>query len=154
MIIQVLQEAYGEMEHDQQGLALDKFSTLYRGSSSLADYCSAFRVRYEQAEEKAGLQINEVAKSHLFLTHAGLTQKFIDDIMLKVNGDRNEFVQIYAHAQRSGKQYQTHPDEAHGHILFNEHLEEDEEEDFNHIEYFTDLNGAWYIWDYNLEAAY
>ena len=89
MIIYTLQEAYGQMEQDQQGLALDKFLILYKGSSPLADYCTAFRMQYETAEEKAGLQINEMPKAHLFLTHAGLTQQLIDDIMLKVNGDRS-----------------------------------------------------------------
>ena len=86
MIIQILTENYGALEHDTQAPALEKFFGLYRGSAPLAEYCTAFRLRYEAAEEKAGLEINEVCKTHLFLTHACLTQKFIDDIMLKVNG--------------------------------------------------------------------
>ena len=32
--------------------------------------------------------------------------------------------------------------------------EDDEDDYFNNIEYFTDFNGSWYIWDYDLEAAY
>ena len=77
MIFQILQENYGALEHDVQAHALEKFFGLYRGSAPLADYCTALRLRYEAAEEKAGLEINEVCKTHLFLTHAGLTQKFI-----------------------------------------------------------------------------
>ena len=153
MLIQILTENYGALEHDTQALALEKFFGLYRGSGPLAEYCTAFRLRYEAAEEKAGLEINEVCKTHLFLTHAGLTQKFIDDIMLKVNGDRTQFQTIYNHVHRSGKQYQSHPDEYAGHMLYTEQ-EDDEDDYYNHIEYFTDFNGAWYIWDYDLEAAY
>ena len=89
MIIQILQGIYGALEHDTQALALEKFFGLRRGSGPLAENCTAFRLRYEAAEEKARLEINGVCKTHLFLTHAGLTLKFIDDIMLKVNGDRN-----------------------------------------------------------------
>ena len=93
---------------------------MYRGSSSLADYCTAFLVRLETAAEKAGLLINNVGKTHLFLKHAGLTTKFIDDIYLKINGDREQFQEVYNIVQRTAKQHQNNPDEAFGHILLTE----------------------------------
>jgi hypothetical protein len=150
-IFAILQAAYGDVEMDMQGLALDRFFELYRGSSSLSDYCTAFLVRLETAGAKAGLEVNDVCKTHLFMTHAGLTNKFIDDIYLKIDGDRTRFHEVYAIVQRTAKQHQQNPDEAHGHILltqqqqidvyYGNYHDEDEEEDedeYPQVEYFTD----------------
>ena len=94
-ILAALQEAYGEDSQDQTGAVLDKFDSLYRGNASLMDYCTAFKMRLEAAQEKAGLVINHVGQTHKFLKHAGLTEKFIDDIMLKVDGNRTRFEEIF-----------------------------------------------------------
>ena len=67
LVLNALQAAYGEEEQDVQGLALDRFHNLWRGNGNLADYCTAFKIRYETAEEKAGLSINSVGLTHLFL---------------------------------------------------------------------------------------
>ena len=96
---------------------MDRFYNLWRGNGSLADYCTAFRMRYETAEEKAGLNMNPVGLSHLFLTHANLHPKFIDDIYLKVDGDRTSFGRIYNIVMRTAKQHMQHPDESEGNLL-------------------------------------
>ena len=69
-VLNALQVAYGQMEQDLQGQSLERFFELYRGSSSLADYCTAFQIRFETAEQLTGLQLNNVGKTHLFLKHA------------------------------------------------------------------------------------
>ena len=87
MILLALESVYGPEEQNVKGKTLDKFFLLYRGNGALLDYGTAFKIRYEAAEEKTGLVLNEVGKTHLFLEHAGLNPKFVDDIMLKVDGD-------------------------------------------------------------------
>ena len=130
---------------------------MYRGSSSLADYCTTFQVRFETAAEKAGLQLNNVGKAHLFLKHAGLTQKFIDDIYFKINGDRTQFQEVFNIVQKTAKQHQNHPDDTFGHILLTEAQQSDtyygtddtssydddcdSYDGYNNVEYFTDING-------------
>ena len=109
-------------------------------------------MRLEVAQEKANLVINHVGQTHKFLKHAGLADEFIDDIMLKVDGDRSRFPEIFAIVQRTAKYHQQHPDETKGHILMVA-AELDSAEDHEHIDYLTDINGAWYIWDYHLEAG-
>ena len=47
------------------------------------------------------------------------------------------FQTIYNHVYRSGKQYQSHPDEYAGHMLLVEEYD-DTDEDYSNIEYFTD----------------
>jgi hypothetical protein len=105
-ILAALDAAYGEDSQDQIGLVLDRFDSLYRGNASLMDYCTAFKVRLEAAVEKAGLVINNVGQTHKFLKHAGLTEKFTDDIMLKVDNDRTRFPEIFAIVQRTAKHHQ------------------------------------------------
>ena len=87
MLLQVLDEQYGELATDLKGKALDRFFDLHRANTALHDYCTAFRIRYEAAQDQAGLQINEVCKTHLFLKNAGITNKYYDEIMMKVDFD-------------------------------------------------------------------
>ena len=156
MIIQTLEAQYGELQTDLKGKALDRFFGLHRMNGSLHDYCTAFRIRYETAQEQAGLQINDVAKTHLFLKNAGITQKYYDELMMKVNFDRTNFVAIHNLVSQMGRHHQTYPEENHGHLLYMspDTDEEDDWYDEDPIEYFTDCAGQWYIWDYNLCAGY
>ena len=94
-VLNALQVAYGQVEQDLQGQALEGFFELYRGSLSVAECCTGFQIRFETAEQLAGLQLNNVGKTHLSLKHAGLSQKFIDGVYLKVDGDRNRFNEVY-----------------------------------------------------------
>ena len=47
MIIQTLEAQYGELQTDLKGKALDRFFGLHRMNGSLHDYCTAYRIRYE-----------------------------------------------------------------------------------------------------------
>ena len=151
LVLDALQAAYGEEEQDVQGLALDRFYNLWRGNGNLADYCTAFKIRYETAEEKAGLSINSVGLTHLFLSHDGLHPKFIDDIYLKVDGDRSLFGRIYNLVMRTAKQHMQHSDESDGNILM---ADTEPDHEGPTIEYFTDCNGFWYIYDHDIQASY
>ena len=118
LVLEALQHLYGAEADQLVSLALDRFFTLHRYNRPLVDFCTAFRIRYETAQDKGGLEINPVGKTHLFLTKAGLSGKFIDDIMLKVDGDRTQFQKIYEIILRTAKQHTNVPDEDLRHLLF------------------------------------
>ena len=73
-LLQVLKHAYGRDLQDLSGEALDRFDECVRGGGSLMDYITAFKIRYETAEEKAGLQVNDICNTHRFLKGAGLAK--------------------------------------------------------------------------------
>ena len=56
--------------------------------------------RYEEAHERAGLQLNDVAKYYLWFKGSGLPPRTIDDIKLQVNGDFRRFEDARALALR------------------------------------------------------
>ena len=83
--------------------ALDKFFDHRRGHSDLITYCTEFSLFYEEAEEKAGLTLNDVAKAHLFLKYSGLSDRRIDDIRMRFAHNLADFTGIYALALRTAK---------------------------------------------------
>ena len=95
--------AYGRDAQDVSGEAMDRFDACVRGNASLMDYITAHKIRYETAEEKAGYHINEIARTHRFLKGANLHKRFIDDVMLKVDGDRERFQEIVQIVTRVAK---------------------------------------------------
>ena len=47
----------------------------------------AFDVRYEEAAEKVGLEMNPFAQFYLYFRSACLPAKFVDDIKMRIHGD-------------------------------------------------------------------
>ena len=90
-ILADLRTAFGDDSQDLQAFHLDRFFDLHRGSHSPLDYLTAFKLRYEAAEEHAQLNINRVGLTHLLLAKAGLALIFVDDLVTKVGGDRIQF---------------------------------------------------------------
>ena len=137
-ILKALFDAYGDDAQDLQGYYLDRFFSLYRGNSSLMDYMTAFRLRYEAAEEHAALTINGTGLTHLLLKNSGLSGKFIDDLLLKLDGDRSQFGVVYKLLTRLAKAGQGVNDSAQGHIFHS-----DEYIDGGHytFQYLTDYDG-------------
>ena len=78
---------YGLHEQDNVSVSLRKFFTYSRGHRELTQYISDFELVYDEANDTAGLEINAVGRSHMLLEGAGIGQKRIDDIKLKVDGD-------------------------------------------------------------------
>ena len=96
-----------------------------------------------------------MAKTHVFLKNAGITNKYYDEIMMKVDFDRSKYETIVNMVSQMGKHHQVHPDDNQGHILLTQFEEEQYEyKDPVPIEYFTDCAGSWYIWDWDLDAGY
>eukprot|EP00435_Cladocopium_sp_Y103_P033941 s920_g8.t1 len=92
-LMHALRQAFGQRDQDLATAALDKFFGLSRQGQkmSLAEYSVEFDTRYDEAQDRAGLQLNNVAKFYLWFKHSGLPAKTVDDIKLQVNGDFNRF---------------------------------------------------------------
>ena len=92
-LMAALRQAFGQRDQDLATSALDKFFGLSRHSQkmSLAEYAVEFDTRYNEAQDRAGLQLNDVAKFYLWFKHSGLPAKTVDDIKLQVNGDHSRY---------------------------------------------------------------
>ena len=90
-LIQVLTQTYELTEQDQSIAALDSFFKYTRGSLSLIDFLTMWRLCFEEAETRAGLQINNVGKSYLMLRASGLSERAKVDFRLQVGGDLNRY---------------------------------------------------------------
>lgn len=88
-----LRQVFGQQDQDLATSALEKFFSLTRHGSklTLAEYAVEFDVRYDEAQDRAGLQLNEVGKFFLWFKNAGIPAKTVDDIKLQVSGDYSRF---------------------------------------------------------------
>ena len=144
-LMQVLQASYGRTEVDESNSALQALLHCQRGQNSLLDYIVAFKKKYERAVEKAGFSMNNVGKTFKFIEGAGLAQRYIDDVMLKVDGDTERFDDIITIVTRTAKQHQHTPEEnLHGSILLAmDHFEYTEPYQEPTVTYHTDVNSQW-----------
>lgn len=90
-LLRILLSRYGLNDQDKTTTALDHFFDLRRGRFSLLDYISEFQLRYDDAETLAGLNINDVGKTHLFLRHSGLPETKQDDFKMQLHGDLSRY---------------------------------------------------------------
>eukprot|EP00959_Pyramimonas_sp_CCMP1952_P264579 5532043-Pyramimonas_sp.AAC.1 len=81
-IMAELRTAFGDDSQDLQAFHLD---------------------RYESAEEHAAPNINHAGLTRLLLGKAGLFPRRVDDLMLKVDGDRGHCTEIYTLLMNSSK---------------------------------------------------
>ena len=79
---------------DTMTATLDHSFDFKRHNLSLQEYLNEFTLRYDDAETKTNLQINEIGKTHLLLRHSELSSKIIDDIKLKMNGDLSRYTEM------------------------------------------------------------
>ncbi len=109
-----LRQVFGQQDQDLATSALEKFFSLTRTGAklSLAEYAVEFDVRYDEAQERAGLHLNEVGRFFLWFKNAGIPAKTVDDIKLQVSGDYNRFQDARALALRLS------PNREHDHEIF------------------------------------
>ena len=115
-----LRTAFGQQDQDLATQALDKFFGLARGKLSLSEYSVEFDSRYDDAHDRAGLQLNDVGKFFLWFKNSGLPSKTVDDIKLQVAGDYTRFNDARALALRINPN-RREPDDAQ--ILYEENDE-------------------------------
>ena len=147
-LINALRQAFGQQDQDLATQALDKFFGLSRGKMSLAEYSVEFEARFDEAHDRAGLVMNDVAKFYLFFKNSGLSNKTVDDIKLQVQGDYARFQDARQLALRLSPNRSEHDG---GDVFYGEAHEQDYEEEMQ--SYWYD---GWYDdgedWDWSYYA--
>ena len=127
-------------DQDRASVVLDQFLEMRRGQEDLLTFVNGFVMAYEEAQEHAGLTVNNVGLSHMLLSRCGLPQKKIDDILLHVGGDREQYDVIRSLTSRMAKQdvAHAHPEKAyHGQ---HDHYDDDYD---NHDSNYDDGTPDW-----------
>ena len=139
-LLKALTDAYGIHDQDELTIFLSNFFRHSRGGKALTDYCTGFRLKYEEAEQHAGLQINEVGLTHMFLENSGMDPKEIKDIKKHVGFDLSKFAEIYSYTVRMAKNASAsqQSDPHAGNFLA---------DGYAATTYLTDDEGHWFIRD-------
>ena len=128
-----LRSAFGQQDQDLATQSLERFFNLTRGKLSLQEFSVEFDVRFDEASDRAGLQMNEVARFFLFFKGSGLSSKQVDDIKLQVAGDYTRF----AEARTLALRLSTNKSESDGYDAFYH-------EEYQYGEENNETYGNWY----------
>ena len=117
-----LKEAFGMSDQEIVSRSIEDFFEFRRGKLSFQEYAREWDIRLEEATNKAGLELNDVAKFYLFFRGSGLPQRFIEDIKLQLQGDLRRYQDARTIALRlitkkddiGDSFYQDDPDQDHG----------------------------------------
>ena len=86
-----LKEAFGMSDQEIVSRSIEDFFEFRRGKLSFQEYAIEWDIRLEEATNKAGLELNDVAKFYLFFRGSGLPQRFVEDIKLQLQGDLRRY---------------------------------------------------------------
>ena len=103
-----LRETFGFSEQEMASRALDHLFDFRRGKMSLQEYAVEFDQRMQEAAEKAGLEMNDVAHFYLFFKNAGLPAKFVEDVKMQVQGDLRRYQEARTLALRLSSKHLEH----------------------------------------------
>ncbi|CAE7218696.1 unnamed protein product [Symbiodinium sp. CCMP2592] len=95
-----LRETFGHTDQEMAQKSLESLFELRRGKLTLQEYAVEFDTRMEEAHERAGLEMNEVAHYYFFFKNSGLPQRLMDDIRLQVHGDLRRYQEARSLALR------------------------------------------------------
>ena len=113
-LLHALKSAFGEAEQLQATRALEQFFEFKRGKLPIPEWSVQWELNYEEAALHAGLGVNPVAKTYLYLKSSQLGQKSIDDLLLQAHADMRRFEEIrtlllrmaHRHADQPGVLYE------------------------------------------------
>ena len=164
ILLDRLEQEYGVHTQERTTVALDTFFNYSRRNSTLQTFLTNWRLFYDEAEEHAGLHINDVGKTYMLLRMSGSPHKLIDDLKLKIDGDLSRFGEIYTYLSRLVKSEMSHlsstpslmhymdtTDSHEDATIFNTHYTE---EDDDYGEYWIDEEGYTVYTDDNGETYY
>ena len=95
-----LRETFGHTDQEMASKSLEALFELRRGKLSLQEYAVEFDLRMEEAHERAGLEMNEVALFYFFFKNSGLPHRFVEDVKLQVHGDLRRYQEARSLALR------------------------------------------------------
>ena len=105
-----LRSAFGESEEVMTTKSLESFFELRRTSTQdMQEYDAEWTLRYEEANQRADLEINNVAKTFLWLKQSGLNTKQQDDLRLQIQGDMSRFNDLMTLALRMSHRQKSEP---------------------------------------------
>ena len=82
-LFNALRDAFGEGDQVRATQSLESFFYFRRGRLSLAEYSAEWTMRMEEAMAHAGLDMNNVARTFLYVRGSQLPQRHIDDFLCR-----------------------------------------------------------------------
>ena len=148
-----LRAAFGQQDQDLATQSLDKFFGLVRGKMTLPEYSVEFETRLDEATDRAGLQLNDVAKFYLFFKHSGLPVKVVDDIKLQIGGDYQRFAEARQLALRLSPNRMEHDQADVFHAQSYYENEETYGDDYDYDGWYDYHQNDEEAWDYYMDES-
>ena len=145
-----LKQAFGETEETATTKSLELFFEFRRpASQDLQEFAAEWELRFEDARNKAGLDMNDVAKSYMWLKQANIPQRHQDDLRLQLHGDLSRFNDLRTLALRLAHRNDRGSDAFYEEARYQEHPW-DADSDWNST-YWSD-GASWLYVDEDYEA--
>ena len=93
-LLAALRAAFGEADQLRATRAMEVFFEFKRGRMALPEWSVQWQLNLDEAITHSGLDLNNVARTYLYLKSSQLSQKTIDDLLLQVHGDMARFDEI------------------------------------------------------------
>ena len=93
-LLAALRAAFGEADQLRATRAMEVFFEFKRGRMALPEWSVQWQLNLDEAITHSGLDLNNVARTYLYLKSSQLSQKMIDDLLLQVHGDMGRFDEI------------------------------------------------------------
>lgn len=93
-LLAALRAAFGEADQLRATRAMEVFFEFKRGRMALPEWSVQWQLNLDEAITHSGLDLNNVARTYLYLKSSQLSQKMIDDLLLQVHGDMARFDEI------------------------------------------------------------
>ena len=148
-----MRAAFGQQDQDLATQSLDKFFGLVRGKMTLPEYSVEFETRLDEATDRAGLQLNDVAKFYLFFKHSGLPVKVVDDIKLQIGGDYQRFAEARQLALRLSPNRMEHDQADVFHTQSYYENEETYGDDYDYDGWYDYHQNDEEAWDYYMDES-
>ena len=100
LLMNLLVQEFEVQDQDMSIVALSAFFELQRGHLPMSDFLTMFRLCFDEAQERGGLQLNNVGKSFLLLRMSGLSEKMKQDLRMQIQGNLERFPELVALMQR------------------------------------------------------
>eukprot|EP00435_Cladocopium_sp_Y103_P059971 s1483_g21.t1 len=93
-LLAALRAAFGEADQLRATRAMEVFFEFKRGRMALPEWSVQWQLNLDEAITHSGLDLNNVARTSLYLKSSQLGQKTIDDLLLQVHGAMARFGEI------------------------------------------------------------
>lgn len=95
-LLAALRAGFGGADQLRATRALEVFFEFKRSRMALPKWSVQWQLNLDEAIAHSGLDLNNVARTYLYLKSSQLGQKMIDDMLLQVHGDMSRFDEIRA----------------------------------------------------------